>query len=49
MRGGKYPCAGAVIFGCNMELEHRVDYTIFGMRKSITPHHASPSTDSGQG
>jgi hypothetical protein len=34
MRGGKYPCTGAVVFGCNVELEHRVDYTIFGMRES---------------
>lgn len=23
MRGGKYPCAGAVIFGCDLEFKHR--------------------------
>jgi len=26
MRRGKYPCAGSVVFGGDLELEHRVDY-----------------------
>jgi hypothetical protein len=30
MRCGKDACAGGVVFGCDLELEHRVDYTILG-------------------
>jgi hypothetical protein len=38
VRCGKDACAGGVVFGCDLELEHRADYTIFETRRLYIIH-----------